>query len=102
MRLMNEVLRPFIGTFIVVYLDDILVYSYDETSYVEHLSQVFQVLRQPKFYVKLEKCEPFILKLSFLAMLYPMREFKLMNLRLRLSRIGLLPPPSWKYEASMG
>ena len=44
-RLMNEVLRPFIGKFVVVYFDDILVYSHDETSYVEYLSQVFQVLR---------------------------------------------------------
>ena len=41
MRLINEVLRPFIRKFIVVYFDDILVYSPDEKSHVEHLSQVF-------------------------------------------------------------
>ena len=44
-RLMNEVLRPFIGKFFVVYFDDILVYCCDEASHVEHVSQVFQVLR---------------------------------------------------------
>ena len=43
MRLMNEILRPFIGTFVAVYFDDILLYSHAQTSYVEHLSQVFQV-----------------------------------------------------------
>ena len=40
-RLMNEVLRSFIGNFVVVYFDDILVYSQDETSHTEHLTQVF-------------------------------------------------------------
>jgi len=44
MKLMNEVLRPFIEKFVVMYFDDILVYSRDETSHVEHLSQVFRVL----------------------------------------------------------
>jgi len=39
--LINKVLRQFIGKFVVMYFD---VYSHDETSHVEHLSQVFQVL----------------------------------------------------------
>jgi len=43
-----------------------------------------------------------LLKLSFLAMLCLVREFKLINLKLRLSRVGLLPPLSRKYQASMG
>ena len=37
-RLTNELLRPFIGKFVVVYFDGILVYSHDETSHLEHLS----------------------------------------------------------------
>ena len=41
MRLMNEVLRSFIRKFVVVYFDDILVYSQDKTSHNEHLTQVF-------------------------------------------------------------
>jgi len=45
MRLVNEVLRLFIRKFVVVYLDDILVYSRDKASHVKHLSQVFQVMR---------------------------------------------------------
>ena len=54
-RLMNEVLWPFIEKFVVLYFDDILEHSHDETSHIEHLSQVFQVLRQQKLYAKLEK-----------------------------------------------
>jgi len=45
-RLLNEVLKPFIGHFLVVYFDDILVYSRDEQDHKEHLRQVFQVLRE--------------------------------------------------------
>ena len=41
MRLMNEVLAPFIEKLVVVHFNDILVYSHDEASHVEHLSHVF-------------------------------------------------------------
>ena len=67
MWLMNEVLRPFIRKFTVVYFDDILVYSRDEASHVEHLSQVFHVLKQQKLYAKLEKCELFTPQVIFLG-----------------------------------
>ena len=41
MRLMTEVLRSFSGKFVVLYFDDILMYSQDEVSHKEHLTQVF-------------------------------------------------------------
>ncbi|KAK8584246.1 hypothetical protein V6N12_068492 [Hibiscus sabdariffa] len=54
--LMNKVLQPFLDQFIVVYLDDIVIYSKTLVEHVEHLRQVFEVLRQNKLYVKKEKC----------------------------------------------
>jgi len=67
MRLMNEVLRSFIGKIVMVYFDDILVYSQDETSHTEHLTQVFQVLRQQALYADLEKCELFTPQVVFIG-----------------------------------
>ncbi|KAE8716635.1 Protein NRT1/ PTR FAMILY 3.1 [Hibiscus syriacus] len=54
--LMNKVLQPFLDHFVVVYLDDIVVYSKTLEEHIEHLRRVFQVLRENKLYVKEEKC----------------------------------------------
>ena len=54
--LMNKVLHPFLDRFVVVYLDDIVVYSESLEEHIEHLRQVFEVLRQNELFVKREKC----------------------------------------------
>ncbi|KAK1633014.1 hypothetical protein QYE76_007329 [Lolium multiflorum] len=56
MRLMNHVLREFIGKFMVVYFDDILIYSRNESDHTIHIRHVLQVLRDNKLYGNLEKC----------------------------------------------
>ncbi|GJS21721.1 putative nucleotidyltransferase, ribonuclease H [Tanacetum coccineum] len=53
---MNKLFHPFLDKFVVVYLDDIVVYSHTLEEHVLHLKQVFQVLRDNELYVKLEKC----------------------------------------------
>lgn len=57
MRVMNQALRPFIGKFVIVYFDDILIFSASLEDHIRHLSDVLTVLRRDKFYATLKKCE---------------------------------------------
>eukprot|EP00253_Pinus_taeda_P007313 PITA_07313 len=54
---MNDLFRPFIDEFVLVYLDDILVFSKSWNEHVCHVKKVLDVLKKEKPYVKLSKCE---------------------------------------------
>ncbi|GJP79414.1 hypothetical protein CLOP_g9648 [Closterium sp. NIES-67] len=64
---MNHILRPLLDECVVVYLDDILIYSRDMKQHVEHLRRVFEILRRERFYVKLSKSEFALEKVLFLG-----------------------------------
>ena len=57
MRVMNDVLRPFLDEFVIVYLDDILIFSKSREEHIEHVKKVFDVLRKEQLFLKLSKCE---------------------------------------------
>ena len=67
MKLMNEVLRPLLDKCVIVFIDDILVYSETEEQHYKDVSAVFDILRQQKLYIKLSKCEFFKAELEFLG-----------------------------------
>ena len=56
-QLMNDIMRPFMNRFVVVYMDNILIYSKDEEEHKEHLRQELQKLREEQLYAKKSKCE---------------------------------------------
>ena len=57
MDLVNQVLCKYLDHFIMVFIDDILVYSPSEDEYMEHLTLVLQRLRKEQLYAKFSKCE---------------------------------------------
>ena len=56
MRLMNEVLKIFLGKFVIFYLDDIQIFSKTKEEHLEHIRQVLQRLKEEKLLINLNKC----------------------------------------------
>ena len=67
MCLMNKIFTPYLDKFVVVFIDDILVYSPTEKEHEEHLRIVLQVLRENKLYAKASKCEFWMKEVKFLG-----------------------------------
>ncbi|TYK08868.1 pol protein [Cucumis melo var. makuwa] len=67
MDLMNRVFKDFLDSFVIVFIDDILIYSKTEAEHEEHLHQVLETLRANKLYAKFSKCEFWLKKVTFLG-----------------------------------
>ena len=57
MRVMNDVLRPFLDDCVIVYLDDISIFIKSHEEHVRHVKQVLDVLKKEKMFLKMSKCE---------------------------------------------
>ncbi|GJS45497.1 putative reverse transcriptase domain-containing protein [Tanacetum coccineum] len=67
MDLMNRVCKPYLDKFVIVFIDDILIYSKDEKEHEEHLKAILELLKKEKLYAKFSKCEFWIPKVQFLG-----------------------------------
>jgi hypothetical protein len=67
MYLMNKVFMEYLDKFVVVFIDDILIFSKNEEDHDKHLRMVLQKLRENQLYAKLKKCEFWLKEVSFLG-----------------------------------
>jgi hypothetical protein len=67
MNLINKIFMPYLDKFVIVFIDDILIYSKDKTEHAEHLRLVLQTLREYQLYAKFSKCEFWLGQVEFLG-----------------------------------
>ena len=67
MDLMNRVCRPMLDKFVIVFIDDILIYSRSQVDHESHLREVLEMLRKEKLYAKFSKCEFWLREVKFLG-----------------------------------
>lgn len=86
--LMNEIFKPFLRKFVLVFFDDILVYSKSVEEHTTHIQVVIQKLIQHQLYANQKKCLFGQHKLSIWVMLSQLQEYQLIQVRSRQCRIG--------------
>ncbi|GJS66948.1 putative reverse transcriptase domain-containing protein [Tanacetum coccineum] len=67
MDLMNRVYKPYLDKFVIVFIDDIMVYSRNKQEHKEHLKLILELLKKEELYAKFSKCEFWIPKVQFLG-----------------------------------
>ncbi|GKE00368.1 putative reverse transcriptase domain-containing protein [Tanacetum coccineum] len=67
MDLMNQVCKPYLDKFVIVFIDDILIYSKSKKEHEEHLRQILKLLKKEELYAKFSKCEFWISRVQFLG-----------------------------------
>ncbi|CAN4115730.1 unnamed protein product [Withania somnifera] len=67
MDLMYRVLKPYLDSFMIVFIDDILVYSRSKSDHERHLVVILRTLREHKLYAKFSKCEFWLESIAFLG-----------------------------------
>ena len=67
MSLMNGIFKPYLDLFVIVFIDDIIVYSKSKKEHEEHLRIILEVLREKNLYVKFSMCEFWLDSVSFLG-----------------------------------
>ncbi|KAL4334201.1 hypothetical protein GQ457_07G009710 [Hibiscus cannabinus] len=67
MDLMNRIFKPYLDKFVIVFIDEILIYSRNKDEHAEHLRIVLQTLRDRQLFAKFSKCEFWLSEVAFLG-----------------------------------
>ncbi|KZV50284.1 hypothetical protein F511_39733 [Dorcoceras hygrometricum] len=84
MSLMNSVFQKYLDDFVIIFIDDILIYSKNLAGHANHLRTVLQTLRDEKLYAKLSKCEFWLRNWYFLVMLFQEMVFQWIQVKQKL------------------
>jgi hypothetical protein len=102
MRLMNEVLRPFINKFVVVHFDDILISSKSLNEHIEHLHAVFCALREARLFANLEKCTFCTDRVTFLGYVMTPQGIEVDEAKIEAIKSWLIPATLTQLRSFLG
>ncbi|KAH0781716.1 hypothetical protein KY290_001314 [Solanum tuberosum] len=91
MNLMNRVYKPYLDMFVIVFIDDVLIYSRNEEDHASHLRIVLQTLKDRELYAKFSKCEFWLESVAFLGHIVSGEEIKELKKRLTTAPVLTLP-----------
>nr|GFB60291.1 retrotransposon protein, putative, Ty3-gypsy subclass [Tanacetum cinerariifolium] len=94
MDLMNQVYKPYLDKFLIIFIDDMLIYSKDEREHEEHLKAILELLKKGELYAKFSKCEFWIPIVQFLGHMIDSQAFQLLKQKLCSAPILALPKGS--------
>ena len=89
--LMNTIFRPYVDQFVLVFIDDILVYSKDAQEHEQHLRIVLETLREKRLYAKLSKCDFWLKEVSFLGHIVSVEGIRVNPIKIEVV-VNLKPP----------
>ena len=95
MDLMNRVFKDYLDKFVIVFIDDILIYSRSEEDHEQHLEAVLQRLREKQLYAKFKKCEFWLETISFLGHVVSKR-----GIKVDLGKVAAVQ--DWKIPTNVG
>ncbi len=99
---MNEVFRQFLHQFVIVYIDDILIYSRNQAEHRHHVEQVLQKLREHHLYLKLEKCEFHRHTIQFFGYVISPQGVQMYNIKLQAIRDWPIPSTVKELQRFLG
>jgi hypothetical protein len=102
MRLMDDVLRPFTNSFLMVYLDDILIFNKTWEEHMQHIQQVLSTLRQNKLYANLKKCSFGMDRVQYLGYIIDEHEVHVDLAKIQVIHDWLSPTTLTKLQSFLG
>jgi hypothetical protein len=102
MHLMNEVLRSFIGKFVVFYFDDILVYNKLLNEHIEHLRVVFVAFCEARLFANLEKCTFYIDWVAFLGYVVTPQGIEVVEVKIEDVKSWMIPATLTQLRSFLG